>query len=102
MNVTLSHTRIRPRLYYRATCPRCRVISRVVICLSLGLVSREPMASAEARRVYAAFRQEQGRPALFYRGCFVTGWRMVPAIGAAMFNLPIAIVSIWKTRERYD
>lgn len=91
MNQQFYITQVRPRLYYRATCPRCRVISRLITVGSCGFVRRLPMASAEARQVYAACGQEQRRPALFYRGLFVTGWRILPAIGLAVLRSPFVL-----------
>jgi hypothetical protein len=94
MDKSLYIMQIRPWLYYRATCPRCRVISRLLTLGSLGLVRRVPMATTEAQRVYADYGQEQRRPALYYRGLFVTGWRILPAIGAAMLQSPFVLVHL--------
>ena len=91
MNQVVYRMQVRPWLYYRATCPRCRVISRLITVGSFGFVRRVPMASAEAQQIYAACGQEQRRPALFYRGLFVTGWRIAPAIGVAILQSPFMV-----------
>jgi hypothetical protein len=40
---------LRPTIFYRATCPRRRVISRLLLLISLGSLRRVPLGSREAR-----------------------------------------------------
>jgi hypothetical protein len=85
---------VRPLLYYRETCPRSRGVSLVSSCMSLGVICRMPLTTAQAREVFTTFRIRDGRPALLYAGRFVTGPRMALAIGAAMAEVLLEL--LWK------
>jgi hypothetical protein len=67
-------------LLYRATCPKCRVLSQLAVLLSLGRINRIPLDSARA----AALTERD--PALARKLTFIapgrttTGWRVVPAV----------------------
>lgn len=73
-----------PVLLYRATCPRCRFLSRLLVGLSLGTLRRIPVDSDEARELYDLHGQERGKLAVLHRGRFTTGGRIVPALGIAI------------------
>ena len=75
-----------PKLYYRATCGRCRVISAILTALSLGAVQRLPLSSREALELIAAGSLKDGRPALFYRGRFTSSMWLLPCLGIATLN----------------
>ncbi len=77
----------RPKLYYRATCGRCRVISVVLKALSVGIARRLPLSSREALELIRNGNLNDGRPALFYRGHFTSGLLILPCLGIAMLNL---------------
>src|SRR5258707_9974277 len=74
----------RPRLYYRAGCPKDRVIAAVSTWLSLGVVCGVPLSISQAREIFSTLRIRDGGPALLYAGRFVTGPRMALAVGAVM------------------
>jgi hypothetical protein len=63
----------RPALLYRSTCPKCRLLSGMIVALSCGWVRRVPVDAPEALQLYARFRQPSGRLALLYHGDFRTG-----------------------------
>lgn len=77
----------RPKLYYRATCGRCRAISAILTMLSVGVVQRLPLSSREALGLIRAGSLNDGRPALFYRGHFTSGLWILPCLGIATLNL---------------
>jgi hypothetical protein len=79
----------RPKLYYRATCGRCRVISAILAALSLGIVQRLPLSSEEALELIAAGSLKDGRPALFYRGRFTSSMWLLPCLGIATLNFMV-------------
>jgi hypothetical protein len=78
-----------PKLYYRATCGRCRVISAILTALSLGVVQRLPLSSREALELIAAESLKDGRPALFFRGRFTSGFWLLPCLGIATLNFMV-------------
>jgi hypothetical protein len=73
----------RPRLYYRASCAKCRTISLLLQWMSMSVVCRLPLSRLEARELFAANRLKEGRPVFVHRGRFVTGPRILPCIAAA-------------------
>jgi predicted DCC family thiol-disulfide oxidoreductase YuxK len=52
---------IRPSLFYKATCPPCRQLSRVAVGLSLGHIRRVPLESDEARALYDRYPEHRGQ-----------------------------------------
>jgi hypothetical protein len=78
-----------PKPCYGATCARCRVISSVLIALISCIVRRVPLSSREAREHIAAGNLDDGRPALFYRGHFITGLRLLPSLEIATLHLMV-------------
>jgi hypothetical protein len=64
-------------LLYRATCPKCRLASAVVVTLACGRIRRIPVDSPEALGLYARFGRPAGTLALLYRGDLRTG-RAIP------------------------
>jgi predicted DCC family thiol-disulfide oxidoreductase YuxK len=76
-------------LLYRASCPKCRLISKAIVVLSCGRIRRVPLDSATARALYDRFGEPQARIALFYRGAFRIG-RAIPA-SMAMAFLPFRL-----------
>lgn len=67
----------KPILLYRGTCAKCRLISRLVVGLSLGLVRRVPVLSPEARDLYDAYFIKSGKLALVGKGRMFTDARAV-------------------------
>lgn len=74
----------RPLLLYRATCPRCRRLSRMVVALSGGAIQRIANDSDEARAIYAAHDAPVGKLALRYRGRWHVGRRVFAVTWAAI------------------
>jgi predicted DCC family thiol-disulfide oxidoreductase YuxK len=60
-------------LFYRGTCPRCRLLSRIVTLLSLGQVKRLPIGSSEAQRLYELYPESRGKLALIVLGRVYVG-----------------------------
>jgi len=91
MTLSPVETLTRPLLLYRATCPKCRRLSALLVALSLGWVARVPAQSSPAARLYARFGQPSGGLALIYRDAF-HGGRTMPlwALLALAENLALA------------
>lgn len=70
----------RSLLLYRATCPKCRLLSRIVVVLSCASVARAPISSPEAELVTQMYPHSKGKLALLDRDRIVTGWGVVPAV----------------------
>lgn len=70
----------RPLLLYRGTCGKCRLISRLLVALSLATIRRAPIRSEEAERVLRAHPERKGKLALIRGAEIVTGWPVVPAV----------------------
>ena len=51
------------------------------------IVRRVPLSSREAREHIAAGNLDDGRPALFYRGQFITDLRLLPSLEIATLHL---------------
>lgn len=51
-------------LLYRGTCSRCRLLSRILTLLSLGVLARLPIGSRDAERLYERFPRSRGKLAL--------------------------------------
>lgn len=77
----------RPILLYRATCRKCRLISRAIVILCCGRIRRAPLDSPTALALYDRFGEPPARIAVFHRGAFRAG-RAIPASIAAAF-LPL-------------
>jgi hypothetical protein len=67
-------------LLYRATCAKCRVLSLMLVWLSLGWVRRLPLMSPEAAALYEAHSLQRGKLAVIGYGRIFTGWRAFPGI----------------------
>lgn len=76
MTLSPAETSARPLLLYRATCPKCRLLSALVVAVSLGWVLRVPAQSSYAARLYARFGQSPGGLALIYGGAYHAGRTM--------------------------
>jgi hypothetical protein len=86
MTQSLNIVGVRPALLYRATCPKCRVLSTMIVALSCGWIRRVPIDSPEALRLFAWFGQPGGRLALLYHGGFHSGWTIPIFALAALFE----------------
>ncbi len=88
-------TGVRPALLYRATCPKCRLLSAMIVSLSCGWVRRVPVDSPEAVRLYARFGQPPDRLALLYRDGFRTGWTISIFTLTALLEGVVAACGRW-------
>lgn len=79
------------RLFYRATCPRCRVLSRVALVLALGRIRRVPLDSPEADVLVREGRLPRGKLAFVGRGGTGLGWGVVPVMAAALLTTPLRL-----------
>jgi len=82
------------RLFYRATCPRCRWLSRVALVLALGRIRRVPLGSPEAEALVREGRLPRGKLAFVGRGGTGLGWGVVPAMAAAVLTAPLRLPRI--------
>lgn len=60
-------------LFYRGTCPRCRLLSHVITLLSFGGVTRLPIGSRDAERLYELYPESRGKLALVVLGRVYVG-----------------------------
>lgn len=76
----------RPALIYKAACPPCRWMSRLVVLGSAGLVVRVPLDGARAKAVYRAYPEHDGELVLLQPSG--------PSFGRRVFAmLPIAVAA---------
>ena len=73
-------------LLYRHTCRKCRVLSRLLVGLSLATIERAPISSAQADAVVRAYPHSKGKLALVKADRIVTGLPVVPAALACLFT----------------
>lgn len=66
-------------LLYRHTCWKCRVLSRMIVAMSLAAIDRAPITSAQADVVLRAHPDSKGKLALVRGSRIVTGWWVAPA-----------------------
>ncbi|HVS00366.1 MAG TPA: hypothetical protein VMW27_27315 [Thermoanaerobaculia bacterium] len=78
----------RPLLYYSETCPRCRLLSRIVGWLSLDTLRRVPMDYWEAVDFYRENPRYAGKLVLFHD-------RGVTVGGGVFLAVPWLIVKTW-------
>jgi hypothetical protein len=74
-----------PALFYKESCPPCRIMSRLAVILALGLIRRIPLDSREAAELYALYPGHEGQLVLV-DGSRVSFQRMVYAA------LPVCVV----------
>jgi hypothetical protein len=86
-------TQSRPALFYKHDCPPCQWMSRLAVILSLGVIRRVPLDSAEAKELYRKFPEHEGQLVLIGVGRPVFG-RMVFAA------LPRTVLVTWATDIR--
>lgn len=79
------------RLLYRATCPRCRRLSRLAWLLALGRIRRVPLGSPEAQAIVRAGQVPPGRLAFVWRGGTGVGAGVVPAMALAVLTTPLRL-----------
>jgi hypothetical protein len=71
-------------LLYRSTCGKCRVLSRFIVCLSLGWVQRVALLSPGALAMVDAYGLPRAKLALIGYGKAFTAWRTIPGIAVLM------------------
>lgn len=92
-----------PALLYRATCPRCRVLSLLAVGATLGSIRRVPIGSAEANGLYALQPAASGRLALATGQAIATGrrlalrlvWEAVQAWAVIAMLAGAVVLSLW-------
>jgi hypothetical protein len=75
-----------PVILYRARCPRCRFLSRLLVAISLGMLRRIPVDSAAAHEIYDRYGIERGKLALLYRQRLRTGRFIVLSLWLALVD----------------
>lgn len=88
MNTSSNDT---PQLLYAGACPRCQWISKVLVTLSLGSMTRIPLDRAEADDFYRKRPEARGRPALVEGDRMTYGWQV-------LLSVPRLLVRIWWNR----
>lgn len=91
---------IRPSLFYKATCPPCRQLSRVAVALSLGLVRRMPLSSEQAEQIYASHPQHRGQLMLRDGTEVYFGLRVLRRLPHAVVRTAIRAIRHALRRER--
>ena len=81
----------KPQLLYAGECPKCRWISKMLIMLALGSMTRIPLDRAEAEQFYQDRPEARGRPALVEDGRMTYGWQV-------LYSVPRLLVRIWWQR----
>jgi hypothetical protein len=70
----------RPLLLYRGTCWKCRLLSRLVVLLSLNAIERSPLESARAARATASYPEARGKLLLMTPYGPIVGGRVIPGV----------------------
>ena len=74
-------TREKAILLYAGACPKCRFLSRMIIILALGSMTRVTLDRAEAEQFYRVDHLEaRGKPALVEGETMTFGWRVMIAV----------------------
>jgi len=83
----------RAALFFKRQCPPCAFVSRLAVVLSLGVIRRVPLDSAQARDFYAQYPALEGMPVLVHGARVVAG----PAVFLA---IPRVVAVRWWQRLR--
>jgi predicted DCC family thiol-disulfide oxidoreductase YuxK len=67
-------------LLYRATCKKCRILSRLVVVLSLGYIRRIPNNSPEAQSLFKAYQVDASKVILIKGDKVYIGFRSIIAL----------------------
>ncbi len=88
-------------LLYRASCRRCRLLSRLSVALSFGALRRVPLDSEEAQRLYESYPATRGKLALIEGARCRTGARVIPAgLRLACVGLIRRLGGLWRAFKR--
>lgn len=68
----------RPVLLYRATCPKCRFLSKVVVLAGLGRINRIPIDSAAGIYMLERRGLPNTKAVLLWTRGTACGWRTLP------------------------
>jgi hypothetical protein len=83
-----------PILLYAGSCPKCRLLSAMIVACSLGRIRRESLDVPAWRRFYAEdLPQAHGYPVLFHRGRIVWGPRVFLATPLVTLQLAVRVIS---------
>lgn len=76
-------------LYYQGHCAQCRVLSKIVVVMSLNFIKRIPIERSESIKVfYEDFPKAKGYPILFLGSRPVYNYWVFPAV-------PFAVLLSW-------
>jgi hypothetical protein len=67
-------------LLYRVTCKKCRILSRLVVVLSLGYIRRIPNNSPEAQRLFKTYQGNSSKIILIRGDKVYIGFRSIIAL----------------------
>lgn len=81
-------------LLYRASCRRCRFLSRLAVALSFGAMRRIALSSDAAQQLYQQHPETRGKLALIDGEYVRCGLRVVPA------GLALAARGLWQALLR--
>jgi hypothetical protein len=77
--------RDRPVVVYAGSCPKCRVLSRLVVLASFGAVVRMPLEAPEWQKLYwEDLPEARGSPVLVVGNRLVYGRRVFPAVASVV------------------
>lgn len=74
-----------PTLFYKHSCPPCRRLSGLALCLSVGMLCRVAVDAAEAEILYQQHPEWRGQLMLTYQQQVWLGARVLPAVPLAVF-----------------
>jgi hypothetical protein len=76
-------------LYYQGYCGRCRLLSKIVVIMSLNFIKRVPLERAESLKLFfEEHPKARGYPILFLGSRPVYNYWVFPAV-------PLAVVLSW-------
>lgn len=84
----------RPTLFFKRGCPPCRCMSALVVLLSLGLVTRVPIDSDEARELYRRYPHQEGQLVLLERRRVTFGRRVFLAVPRVLLTSPVVLARL--------
>ncbi|MDP9611075.1 hypothetical protein JOF35_003352 [Streptomyces demainii] len=89
-----------PVLFYKATCPPCRSLSRLAVIVSLGVIRRVPIGSDAGRALYARYPGHEGQLILLETRRVTFGRRVFAAVPRVIVTAPFRLLSRCRSVSR--
>lgn len=95
----MSEPGIRRHVFYRETCPPCRLLSRLAVLFSLGAIRRVPLGSGEAAALHVEHPEWRGQLLMLDGDAVYLGPRVCRAVPMAILFVFIDLLRQPFTRK---